>query len=197
MSNSNNLNKFELSSSHARVTSIKFTKQQWVSQWVSDKSKQWSDSGPITRLYKTKRFLCSSKDDCDKCSLRVCADVTYCTTDTQVSRLRQFVSSVLLGCSTSRYTDSHLFNILQPRQTSHHCRTQVYTCQAHPKSVPILTENWKRRIALHRHMLNDDISLYIVIWIAVKHTRIWPSSRQAVCSAHLACCFFILMLSFF
>ena len=28
MSNSNNLNKFELPSSHARVTSIKFTKQQ-------------------------------------------------------------------------------------------------------------------------------------------------------------------------
>ena len=26
---------FELASSHARVTSIKFTKQQWVSQWVS------------------------------------------------------------------------------------------------------------------------------------------------------------------
>ena len=31
MSNSNNLNKFELSSSHARVTSIKFTKRQSVS----------------------------------------------------------------------------------------------------------------------------------------------------------------------
>ena len=42
---------FELASSHARVTSIKFTKQEWVSQWVSqsvsDKGKQWSDSGPI------------------------------------------------------------------------------------------------------------------------------------------------------
>ena len=42
---------FELPSSHARVTSIKFTKQQWVSesvsQWVSDKHNQWSDSGPI------------------------------------------------------------------------------------------------------------------------------------------------------
>ena len=35
MSNSNNLNKFELSSSHARVTSIKFTKQESVSQSVS------------------------------------------------------------------------------------------------------------------------------------------------------------------
>ena len=42
---------FELASSHARVTSIKFTKQQsvseLVSEWVSDKGKQWSDSGPI------------------------------------------------------------------------------------------------------------------------------------------------------
>ena len=35
MRNSNNLNKFELASSHARVTSIKFTKQQSVSESVS------------------------------------------------------------------------------------------------------------------------------------------------------------------
>jgi len=42
---------FELASSHARATSIKFTKQElvseWVSQSVSDKHSQWSDSGPI------------------------------------------------------------------------------------------------------------------------------------------------------
>ena len=38
---------FELVSSHARVTSIKFSKQQGVSQLVSDKHCQWSDSGPI------------------------------------------------------------------------------------------------------------------------------------------------------
>ena len=46
---------FELASSHARVTSIKFTKRhgvsqwasEWVSEWVSDKHSQWSDSGPI------------------------------------------------------------------------------------------------------------------------------------------------------
>ena len=46
---------FELSSSHARATPIKFTKQEWVSEWVSqlgsesvsDKHSQWSDSGPI------------------------------------------------------------------------------------------------------------------------------------------------------
>ena len=38
---------FELASSHARVTSIKFTKQQLGSQSVSDKHSQWSDSGPI------------------------------------------------------------------------------------------------------------------------------------------------------
>ena len=42
---------FELSSSHALVTPIKFTKRQSVSQSVSqsvnDKHSQWSDSGPI------------------------------------------------------------------------------------------------------------------------------------------------------
>ena len=38
---------FEMASSYARVTSIKFIKQELVSQWVSDKSNQWSDSGPI------------------------------------------------------------------------------------------------------------------------------------------------------
>jgi len=44
---------FELPSSHARVTSIKFTKQESVnesvSEWVTDKHSQlqWSDSGPI------------------------------------------------------------------------------------------------------------------------------------------------------
>ena len=40
---------FELPSSHARVISIKFTKRESVSQWVSDKHCQWSDSGPIIR----------------------------------------------------------------------------------------------------------------------------------------------------
>ena len=47
----------ELASSHARVTSIKFTKQesvsQLVSQSVSDKGKQWSDSGPIKTMVKS------------------------------------------------------------------------------------------------------------------------------------------------
>ena len=42
---------FELSSSHARASPIKFTKQEWVSQSVresvTDKHNQWSDSGPI------------------------------------------------------------------------------------------------------------------------------------------------------
>ena len=50
-----NLNKFELSSSHARVTSIKFTKQELVSESVSqsvtDKHSQWSDSGPIKTVF--------------------------------------------------------------------------------------------------------------------------------------------------
>ena len=40
MSNSNNLNKFELSSSHARVTSIKFTKRYGVGESVTDKHSQ-------------------------------------------------------------------------------------------------------------------------------------------------------------
>ena len=44
---------FELASSHTRVTSIKFTKRygvsEWVSELVSDKHSQWSDSGPIKR----------------------------------------------------------------------------------------------------------------------------------------------------
>ena len=47
---------FELASSQARVTSIKFTKQEWVSQSVresvTDKHCQWSDSGPTKRSYK-------------------------------------------------------------------------------------------------------------------------------------------------
>ena len=44
---------FELPSSHARVTSIKFSKREsvseLVSQWVTDKHCQWSDSGPIKK----------------------------------------------------------------------------------------------------------------------------------------------------
>ena len=39
----------------AIFTGIKFTKQQWVSEsvseWVTDKHNQWSDSGPIKRTY--------------------------------------------------------------------------------------------------------------------------------------------------
>ena len=47
---------FELASSHARVTSIKFTKQESVSELVSDKGK-WSDSGPI----KTNQVIQGTK----------------------------------------------------------------------------------------------------------------------------------------
>ena len=54
---------FELASSHARVTSIKFTKRygvnEWVSEWVSDNHSQWSDSGPIKTL-KTLKTLSPS-----------------------------------------------------------------------------------------------------------------------------------------
>ena len=31
----------------ASFIAIKFTKQEWVRQWVSDKHCQWSDSGPV------------------------------------------------------------------------------------------------------------------------------------------------------
>ena len=60
ISNSNNLNKFWVGI--FRVTSIKFTKQelgsQSVSQWVTDKHNQWSDSGPIKK--RRRAFLSSS-----------------------------------------------------------------------------------------------------------------------------------------
>ena len=54
---------FELVSSHARVTSIKFTKQEWVSESgsesVSDKHSQWSDSGLIKMVqFLGKKFQC-------------------------------------------------------------------------------------------------------------------------------------------
>ena len=46
----------ELPSSHARVTSIKFTKQelgsQWVSQWVTDKHSQWLDSEMFPTIFR-------------------------------------------------------------------------------------------------------------------------------------------------
>ena len=40
---------FKLSTSHARVTSIKFTKQELGRESVSDKHSQCSDSGPIIK----------------------------------------------------------------------------------------------------------------------------------------------------
>ena len=56
---------FELSSSHARVKSIKFTKQEWVSesvsQWVTDKHSQWSDSGPIKIREIKSKSLATTK----------------------------------------------------------------------------------------------------------------------------------------
>ena len=61
MNNRNNLNKFELSSSHARVTSIKFTKQEWVSEWVTDKYSQWSDLGPIIMVWRHQRMVWSGE----------------------------------------------------------------------------------------------------------------------------------------
>ena len=49
-SNSNNLKKLGLTSSHARFTSIKSTRQEWVSACsdsLTDKGSQWLDSVPI------------------------------------------------------------------------------------------------------------------------------------------------------
>ena len=40
---------FELAYSHDRVTSIKSTKQEWVSELLTRVASQWSDSGPIKR----------------------------------------------------------------------------------------------------------------------------------------------------
>ena len=52
--NSSTSTSFELLSSHARVTLIKFARQEWVSESVSQgvsqwQDWQWSDSGPIKR----------------------------------------------------------------------------------------------------------------------------------------------------
>ena len=55
MNNRNNLNKFELSSSHAEVTSIKFTKQELVSESVS----QWGNSDKHSQL--NSRVCCAFK----------------------------------------------------------------------------------------------------------------------------------------
>ena len=61
---------FELPSSHARVTSIKFTKQEWVSQWVSesvtDKHSQWSDSGPIKMINIKFCYSCHTMEEISK-----------------------------------------------------------------------------------------------------------------------------------
>ena len=48
---------FELASSHARVTSIKSIEQESVSELVSDKGSQWTDSGPIKNTYRCKLTL--------------------------------------------------------------------------------------------------------------------------------------------
>ena len=50
--NSSTSTSFELLSSHTRVTLIKFAKQEWVSESVSqgvNQWQQWSNSGPIKR----------------------------------------------------------------------------------------------------------------------------------------------------
>ena len=57
ISNTNNLNKFELASSHARVTSIKFTKQQLVSELVSESVSQLVTSIPNDRTRVRQKLI--------------------------------------------------------------------------------------------------------------------------------------------
>ena len=58
---------FELSSSHARATPIKFTKQEWVSQLVREWVSQWVTSIPNDRT--RVRLEKKEKDNCCSCSL--------------------------------------------------------------------------------------------------------------------------------
>ena len=58
---------YELASLHARVASIKFTKRYGVSEWVSDKHSQWSDSGPIKILFCLEKINKDEEDFYDKC----------------------------------------------------------------------------------------------------------------------------------
>ena len=70
-------------------------------------------------------------------------------------------------------TSCYLHHITATHMCTHAKHTQ--NCP----SVPILTGILKKEKSFfYRHLLNDDI----VICIAVKHTRIWPSLRQTVCS---------------
>ena len=52
--NNNNLNKFWVGIFTRRVTASKFTKRYGVSELVSDKHSQWSDSGTIIKI---KEFI--------------------------------------------------------------------------------------------------------------------------------------------
>ena len=60
INNSKNLNKFELASSQDTPSqqSSLLNRSQSVSQWVSDKHSQWSDSGPIKMNIKFINVIC-------------------------------------------------------------------------------------------------------------------------------------------
>ena len=59
ISNSNKLNKFWVGifTSHTSHQSSLLNGSEWVSQWVSDKHCQWSDSGPIKIFVPIKYIL--------------------------------------------------------------------------------------------------------------------------------------------
>ena len=54
--NRNNLNKFWVGIFTRRVTASKFTKRYGVSELVSDKHSQWSDSGPIITIWSNSQL---------------------------------------------------------------------------------------------------------------------------------------------
>ena len=87
---------FELASSHARVTPLRFTKQdgvsQLVSQSVSDKGKQWSDSGPIIKKTwnEYNNFPWRWSDFSFKAVPNCCPDLNYQTSPPFLAYFQQY-----------------------------------------------------------------------------------------------------------
>ena len=79
---------FELAPSHARATSIKFTKQQLVSESVSqlfsDEHSQWSDSGPI----KSVDFWCLTGAPNDPLEEAMIFDVSLASNELKLLKSR-------------------------------------------------------------------------------------------------------------
>ena len=51
-----------MASSHARVTSIKSTKQHWAGQWVTNNDSQWLDSGPNSIAEKETALIITERE---------------------------------------------------------------------------------------------------------------------------------------